>query len=61
MKTPRGLNLSEAIKFMKAEHAKMQREERGSFDSTLDTDSLVELGYRMAIADLEACTRKVEK
>ena len=53
---PKHLNLKQAIEFMKQELERMQGQPRGDLKD-MDLDTAFEMGYKIAIADLEACTR----
>lgn len=57
---PRELSIEDAIKFMKDTLSRMEAAPRGELKD-IDADTAFELGYKVALADLEACTRKVEK
>lgn len=56
MKEPKNLNTEEAVEFLKSEHQRMSalpKELEG-----VDPDQAFLDGYKVAIADLEACTKK---
>ena len=57
MKEPKNLTLAEAIEFLKSELKRMEAQPRGDLKD-MDLDTAFEVGYRVCLADLEACTRK---
>lgn len=54
-KEPHSLNLKQAIEFLESELRSMEAEDRGQLEN-MTADSAFEYGYRIAIADLKACT-----
>jgi len=57
MKEPKNLNTADALEFLKSELKRMQEQPRGDLQD-MDLDTAFEMGYKVCIADLEACTRK---
>lgn len=54
MKT-HNLTIKEAISFLEKTLKKMENDPRGEL-TEIDSDTAFELGYKVAIADLKACT-----
>lgn len=57
---PKGLSVEDTIKFMQDTLSRMEKAPRGELKD-IDADTAFELGYKVALADLEACTRKETK
>lgn len=57
---PKELSVEDAIKFMQDTLRRMEEAPRGELTG-IDADTAFEMGYKVALADLEACTRKVDK